>query len=71
VLTTLREQGTAVVMSTHDLAIAHLACTQACLLNHHQVGFGPIETTLTPELLGKTYGGRAVVMASDSTIVTT
>src|SRR4051794_1962691 len=36
VLRRLRAEGVAVVMSTHDLSVAHLACDDACLLNHHQ-----------------------------------
>ena len=47
----LRSRGAAVVVSTHDLALAHLACDEVCLLNRHQVAFGPTGTTLTPELL--------------------
>jgi manganese/iron transport system ATP-binding protein len=69
-LVQLRADGVAVVMSTHDLSVAHLACDHACLLNHHQVAFGPIQQSLTPDLLGRTYGGSAVVLAGDSTIVT-
>jgi len=69
VLAELRSEGAAVVMATHDLAVAHLACNEACLVNRHQFGFGPIESTLTAELLGKTYGGQAVVLAGDSTVV--
>src|SRR5204862_489625 len=64
VLAQLRADGVAVVMSTHDLAVAHLACDHACLLNHHQVAFGPIRESLTPDLLGRTYGGSAVVVVS-------
>ncbi len=71
VLQRLRSQGAAIVMSTHDLSVAHLACTQACLVNHHQFAFGPIEQTLTPELLNKTYGDRTVLLAGDSTVITT
>ena len=70
VLIQLRGHGVTVVMSTHDLSVAHLACDQACLLNHHQVAFGPLDQSLTPDLLGRTYGGSAVVLAGDSTIVT-
>jgi manganese/iron transport system ATP-binding protein len=70
VLAERRRHGVAVVMSTHDLAIAHLACDEACLLNHHQVVFGPIADALTPERLRETYGGVAVVLAGGSTIIT-
>ncbi len=68
-LARLRAGGAAVVMSTHDLALAHLACDQACLLNRHQIGFGPIDETLTPELLQRTYGGRALELRGDAVIV--
>jgi manganese/iron transport system ATP-binding protein len=70
VLAEQRDKGVAVVMATHDLSIAHLACDTGCLLNHHQVAFAPIAQALTPELLGETYGRSAVVLAGDSTIVT-
>ena len=57
VLGELRATGVAVVMSTHDLSVAHLACDEACLLNRRQVAFGPIDEALTAELLRETYGG--------------
>jgi manganese/iron transport system ATP-binding protein len=65
----LRSGGAAVVVSTHDLALAHLACDEVCLLNRHQFGFGPTEQTLTPELLRATYGGHALELRGDSVIV--
>ena len=43
VLADLRAEGVAVVMATHDLSVAHLACGRACLLNRRQLAFGPIE----------------------------
>ncbi|WP_055479178.1 metal ABC transporter ATP-binding protein [Sphaerimonospora mesophila] len=66
----LKEQGTAVVISTHDLAIAHLACEEVCLLNRHQYGFGPTESVLTPERLRAAYGGQALELRGDRVIVT-
>ncbi len=69
VLATLRSEGVAIVMATHDLSVAHLACTDACLLNRHQFAFGPIDETLTAPTLRKTYGAHAVLLAGDSTIV--
>jgi manganese/iron transport system ATP-binding protein len=71
VLARLRSEGAGVVMSTHDLAVAHLTCGEACLLNRHQVAYGPIADTLTPEHLAATYGNRAVVLASGAAVVTT
>jgi manganese/iron transport system ATP-binding protein len=70
VLDELRADGVAVVMATHDLSIAHLACGAACLINGHQVAFGPIDEALTADRLRETYGDRAVVLAGGSTIVT-
>jgi manganese/iron transport system ATP-binding protein len=68
-VTALRQQGAAVVISTHDLAIAHLACDEVCLLNRHQFAFGPTQTTLTPELLRAAYGGQALELHGDRVIV--
>lgn len=70
VLEGLRADGVAVVMATHDLSVAHLACGEACLINRRQVAFGPIEEALTAERLRDTYGAGAVVLAGGSTIVT-
>jgi manganese/iron transport system ATP-binding protein len=69
VLQRLRADGVAVVMSTHDLSVAHLACGEACLLNHHQVAFGPIEESLSPEHLRQTYGGSALLLDGGHTVV--
>jgi manganese/iron transport system ATP-binding protein len=65
----LRDGGAAVVVSTHDLALAHLFCDEVCLLNRHQFGFGPTTTTLTPDLLRATYGGHALQLRGDSVIL--
>ncbi|MGI5161636.1 metal ABC transporter ATP-binding protein [Microbispora sp. CA-102843] len=66
----LKAQGASVVVSTHDLAIAHLACDEVCLLNRHQFGFGPTGDVLTPERLRATYGGHALELRGDRVIVT-
>jgi manganese/iron transport system ATP-binding protein len=66
----LRADGAAVVVSTHDLALAHLFCDEVCLLNHHQFAFGPVASTLTPELLRATYGGHALQLRGDNVILT-
>jgi manganese/iron transport system ATP-binding protein len=68
-LRVLTGRGTAVVISTHDLALAHLACDDVCLLNGHQFAFGPPGQTLTPALLRATYGGAAVELGSSGVIV--
>ncbi|MET7425091.1 ABC transporter ATP-binding protein [Dactylosporangium sp. NPDC005555] len=55
----LRRRGTAAVISTHDLRLAHLACDHACLLNGRVYGVGPVARVLTPDLLHAAYTGRA------------
>jgi manganese/iron transport system ATP-binding protein len=70
VLGRLRDDGVGVVMSTHDLAVAHLTCGEACVLNRRTVAYGPIADTLTPDNLAAAYGHRALVLASGATVVT-
>ena len=67
----LRADGVAIVMSTHDLSVAHLACDEACLLNRRQVAFGRIDEALTPEHLRETYGNAAVQLVAGSAVVST
>jgi manganese/iron transport system ATP-binding protein len=65
----LKAAGASIVVSTHDLSVAHLACEEVCLLNRRQFGFGPTASTLTPDRLRATYGGRALELAGDHVIV--
>jgi manganese/iron transport system ATP-binding protein len=70
VLGRLRLEGAGVVMSTHDLAVAHLTCGEACILNRHAVAYGPIADALSPGNLAAAYGSRAMVLASGATVIT-
>jgi manganese/iron transport system ATP-binding protein len=71
VLGRLRAAGTAVVMATHDISVAHLACGHACLLNRRQVAFGRIDDALTADTLKATYGHHAVVLAEGTALLST
>ena len=62
----LRSSGVTIVMSTHDLSLARLACDEACLLNRRQIAFGRIGDALTPELLRQTYGSVAAQLAAST-----
>lgn len=66
VLAELRAAGVAVVMSTHDLAVTQTASSSACLLNTHQVAFGPVADALSAENLRDAYGANALMMVADS-----
>ena len=57
----LRGAGAAVLVSTHDLALAQGFGDQVVLLNRRQVAFGPTAAVLTPQLLRATYGGQALL----------
>jgi manganese/iron transport system ATP-binding protein len=70
VLQQLRADGVAVAMSTHDLAVAHLACDDCLLVNRRQIAFGPIDNTLTDELLRETYGQTTLQLRHDQATVT-
>ncbi|RKR91738.1 manganese/iron transport system ATP-binding protein [Micromonospora pisi] len=69
VLADLRAEGTALVVSTHDLTIARDACDTVCLLNGRQYAFGPAERTLSPALLRETYGSQAVELPGGRTVL--
>lgn len=66
---TLRASGTALIVSTHDLDLAREACSHVLLLNKTQIGFGPLETTLTLDLVNQTFADATVEL--DSHTVTT
>jgi manganese/iron transport system ATP-binding protein len=69
VLARLRAAGAAVVVATHDLALARVACDRAWLLNRRQVAFGPVDAMLRADLLTATYGGSALVLEGGTTLV--
>lgn len=55
--------GVGVVVSTHDLALAHLTCARACLLSGRQIAFGPVDEVLTQGLLARAYGAGSDALA--------
>lgn len=71
VIRRLREKGVAVIMSTHDLEVARAVCNKALLMNNKQFGFGPIESTLTADLLSKTFGTKSMHWSDSGSVVTT
>jgi len=57
-----RADGRAVLMATHDLALARARCTHALLLNGRAHAFGAPADALTPATLRAAYGDRLIVL---------
>ena len=64
----LRAEGRALLLATHDIALAR-RCDLVLCLNGRQVAFGPPERALTMEALEQTYGGE-VIRLGDQRLVT-
>ena len=62
-----RDHGRIVILTTHDVGTARLADV-AMLMATEVIAAGPPSTTLTPELLGRAYGGHVHVL-DDGTLV--
>ncbi|GAA2478855.1 metal ABC transporter ATP-binding protein [Winogradskya humida] len=72
ILTALGEltaTGTAVVISTHDLAVAARIADQVCVLNGRQWAAGTPGEVLTPEVLREAYGNHAVDLPDGRTML--
>jgi manganese/iron transport system ATP-binding protein len=63
VLRELSADGTALVLSTHDLAIARDLADLVCLINGRQWAVGTPAETLTATPLRQTYGSAAIDLA--------
>ncbi|MFG3341019.1 anchored repeat-type ABC transporter ATP-binding subunit [Glycomyces sp. NPDC048151] len=55
-LSQLAEEGTAILMTTHDLAQARAVCTRLCLLNRTVVADGPPSELEDPSLWLRAFG---------------
>ena len=55
-----KNDGTSVVVSTHDLSLAYDVCDQAILVAGRQIAFGPVREVLTPKLLKQAYGSESL-----------
>ena len=52
-----KAQGTAFVISTHDLRLAREVCDDVLLLAGRQIAFDSLDHALTPSLISEAYGG--------------
>jgi manganese/iron transport system ATP-binding protein/manganese/zinc/iron transport system ATP- binding protein len=61
VLDELRDEGSAVLVATHDIAQARRFNRVLCL-HHTQIAFGAPQETLSPATLKATYGAELIVL---------
>ena len=60
----LRGEGRALLLATHDIALAR-ECDRVLCLNGRQVAFGAPAAALTMEALEQTYGGEVIRLGED------
>lgn len=65
----LRQRGTTLVISTHDLEIAQEVCSHAMLLDRRMVTFGTLDEALTVEHLSDAFHDTSVAI-HDSSVIT-
>lgn len=58
IIRSVKAEGVAVIVSTHDLVLAREVCEKVLLLANRQVAFGPRDEVLVPEVIARAYGGR-------------
>jgi zinc/manganese transport system ATP-binding protein len=68
-LHTLKAQGVAVVVSTHDLELARTVCDTALLINGEQVGCGRVDEVLTLENVQQCFEGVEVEIDEHTLVV--
>ncbi|RZU53438.1 manganese/iron transport system ATP-binding protein [Krasilnikovia cinnamomea] len=65
----LSAAGTAVVLSTHDLALARDLADTVCLVNGRQWAAGPPQHALAADTLRQAYGGNAIDVDDRRTVL--
>jgi ABC-type Mn2+/Zn2+ transport system ATPase subunit len=65
IINQLREEGTTIVLSTHDLSCVSSCCHQALCLNGRLVAFGAPSEVLTEKVLNETFGTHLLLVHLD------
>lgn len=60
----VRDEGSTIVMATHDLELAADWCDRLVMVNHAVIAYGTPQEAFQPDVLRKTYGGHALVVPS-------
>jgi ABC-type Mn2+/Zn2+ transport system ATPase subunit len=68
-VTRLKEDGVAVLVSTHDLELAREVCEDVLLLNGSQVAFGPRDEVLSLENVQRTFTSVGVELDEHTVVV--
>ena len=68
-LRTLKRQGVAVLVSTHDLELAKLVCDTVVLVNGTQLAFGPVADVLTLGNVQECFDGVEVELDEHTLVV--
>jgi ABC-type Mn2+/Zn2+ transport system ATPase subunit len=68
-LRTLKRQGVAVLVSTHDLELAKLVCDSVVLVNGTQLAFGPVDEVLTLGNVQECFDGVEVELDEHTLVV--
>jgi ABC-type Mn2+/Zn2+ transport system ATPase subunit len=68
-LRTLKTQGVAVLVSTHDLELAKLVCDRVVLVNGTQLAFGPVADVLTLGNVQECFDGLEVELDEHTLVV--
>jgi manganese/zinc/iron transport system ATP- binding protein len=58
----LKAEGKTILVVHHDLGKVNEYFDYVILLNNYLIAFGKTETTFSPELLNRTYGGRLTIL---------
>ncbi|HCP22653.1 MAG: metal ABC transporter ATP-binding protein [SAR202 cluster bacterium] len=61
----LRDNGTTVILSTHDLSCVSQRCDKAACLNHRLIAFGKPSEVLNEQVLGDTFGTHLLMVHLD------
>jgi manganese/iron transport system ATP-binding protein/manganese/zinc/iron transport system ATP- binding protein len=67
VFAALRAEGRALLVATHDVALARAYDDVLCV-HREQCAFGPADEVLTPEVLQRTYGGELVLLGDRAAV---
>jgi ABC-type Mn2+/Zn2+ transport system ATPase subunit len=62
ILGELRDEGRAILISTHDLALARRLSSRVLFLNQVLVAYGPTEDVFTADVLRQTFAGSLLVV---------